>query len=162
MATSEPFNIALSAVIYKTVNPQFAQLAQQSVDEDSEFYQKVSASWEVGFNDYNIVLGGKDLKHGEVINSPEHKEEFKHFLKAYGGTGLTDDGVEVHRLIIGDIYPLGIGFTANPAADVKGITVDKDSSSQFKLRSSDDASFEKIEIKNNVFKRKNFPLPKRR
>ena len=160
LATSEPFNIALSAVIYKTVNPQFAQLAQQSVDENSEFYQKVSASWEVGFNDYSIVLGSKDLKHGEVINSPEHKEEFKKFLKAYGGTGLTDDGVEVHRLITGNIYPLGMGFTANPAADVKGIVVDKDSSSQFKLRSSDDASFEKIEIKNNILKEKTSHCPK--
>lgn len=154
LATNEPFNIALSAVIYKTVNPQFAELAQQSVDESSEFYHKVSASWEIGFNDYDIVLGSKDLKDGEVVRSPGHKEEFKHFLKAYGGSGRTEDGVEVHRLIIGNIYPLGIGFTANPAADVKGITVDKGSSTRFRLKSGDDASFEEIEIKNNIFEEK--------
>lgn len=54
-----PFNIALSAVVYKTVNPQFANLVEQSVDSESEFYEKVSASWEVGFNDYDIVLGDR-------------------------------------------------------------------------------------------------------
>ena len=36
-----------------------------------------------------------------------------------------DDGTSVHRLVIGEIYPLGIGFTTNPAADVKGVTVEK-------------------------------------
>lgn len=154
MATRDPFNIALSAVIYKTVNPEFAQLAQESVNEDSEFYHKVSASWEVGFNEYNIVLGSQDLKDGEIIKSPEHKEEFKSFLKAYGGSGRTEDGVEVHRLIVGDIFPLGIGFTANPAADVKGITLEKDSASRFDVKSSEAESFERIEIKNNFFKEK--------
>jgi hypothetical protein len=39
LATNEPFNIALSAVIYKTVNPQFAELAQQSVDESTIRYR---------------------------------------------------------------------------------------------------------------------------
>ena len=47
-----PFNLSLSAVVYKTVNPRFAELIQQSVDEDNEYYHKVSASWEIGFNDY--------------------------------------------------------------------------------------------------------------
>ena len=37
-----------------------------------------------------------------------------------------DDGTPVYRLVSGDIYPLGIGFTTNPAADVSGvITPDK-------------------------------------
>ena len=155
-----PFNIALSAVVYKTVNPQFATLIEKSVDPEDELYQKVSASWEVGFNDYDIVLGNADLREGEVISDEDQKEEFRQFLKAYGGKGETDDGVQVHRLIKGSIYPLGIGFTANPAAEVKGITVDEDSSSQFRIKSSDDAMFDKIEIKNNILKEKSSHSPK--
>jgi len=149
-----PFNLSLSAVVYKTVNPRFAELIQQSVDEDNEYYHKVSASWEIGFNDYNIVLGGKDLTDCRIISEEEEKEELRSSLKAYGGTGKTEDGVEVHRLITGNIYPLGIGFTANPAADVQGVIMDDDSSSQFNLRSNDSTYFEKIEIKNNLLKEK--------
>jgi len=150
----DPFNLSLSAVVYKTVNPQFAELVQQSVDEGNEYYHKVSASWEVGFNDYNIVLGGKDLKDAKVISKEEEKEELRAFLKAYGGSGQTEDGVEVHRLIVGNIYPLGIGFTANPAADVKGLTIHDQSSTKFKLKRSEDATFEKLEIKNNISEEK--------
>ena len=149
-----PFNIALSAVVYKTVNPKFANLIEQSVDSESEFYEKVSASWEVGFNDYDIVLGGKDLREGEIIIDESQKEEFKSFLKAYGGKGTTEDGVEVHRLIKGNIYPLGIGFTANPAAEVKGLVVEDDSASRFTIKSSEGENFEKIEIKSDILKEK--------
>jgi len=155
-----PFNIALSAVVYKTVNPQFANLIEKSVDPENELYEKVSASWEVGFNDYDIVLGGADLRECEVITDEDQKEEFKQFLKAYGGNGTTKDGVEVNRLIKGSIYPLGIGFTANPAAEVKGLTVDEDSSSQFNIKTSDKATFDKIEIKNNILKEKSSHSPK--
>lgn len=76
-------------------------------------------------------------------------------MKAYGGNGRDDDGNEVHRLIVGDIYPLGIGFTANPAADVKGLTVSEESMNQFKLKGdAESSSYEKIEIKNNIIEEK--------
>lgn len=148
-ASDEPFNIALSSVVYKTVNPEFAELVQKSVDEEDELYQKVSASWEIGFNDYVIAVGSSNLKDAVIIEGEEQKEEYKQFLKAYGGNGRDDDGQEVHRLIVGDIYPLGIGFTANPAAEVKGLTVDEDSIRQFKLKDNAESSiYEKIKIKN--------------
>ena len=47
-----PFNIALGAVIYKSVNKKFTDLVQKSLDPKDPAYQKVSASWEVGFSDY--------------------------------------------------------------------------------------------------------------
>jgi phage shock protein A len=147
-ASDEPFNIALSSVVYKTVNPEFAELVQKSVDEEDELYQKVSASWEIGFNDYVIAVGSDNLKDAKIIEDEEGKEENKQFLKAYGGNGRNDDGEEVHRLIVGDVYPLGIGFTANPAAAVKGLTVDEKSIREFKLKDSgESSSYEKIEIK---------------
>jgi len=38
---------------------------------------------------------------------------------------MLKDGRKVNRLIVGDIYPLGIGFTSNPAADVKGLIAEQ-------------------------------------
>jgi hypothetical protein len=116
----KPFNIALSAVIYKSVNKEFAKLVETSMNEESEFYHKVSASWEIGFNDYDIAVGDERLKNCRIA-STEEKENLKNFLTCYGGNGTTDNGERVYRLIKGTIYPIGIGFTSNPAAAVKGL-----------------------------------------
>jgi len=119
----EPFNIALASLIYRTVNPQFANLVEQSVDPESEFYHQVSASWEIGFNDFVLAVGSNDLKNAEIINDENMIDELKGNLKALGGEGKMKDGSPIHRLIVGEIFPLGIGFTSNPAANVKGLTV---------------------------------------
>ena len=119
--SSDPFNISLCAVVYKTINPAFAELVERSVDPEDEHYQKVSASWEIGFNSYKVALGSRKLKDAEIISDEAHVGEMKKYLKAYGGDGKTEDGVEIYRLISGEIFPLGIGFTSNPAAEVKGV-----------------------------------------
>ena len=132
----EPYNIALSSLIYKTVNPEFVNLVEQSVDKESEMYHKVSASWEIGFNDFVLAVGGDNLSQATIIEDPDQIEEMKHSLKAFGGEGKNENGQSVHRLIRGEIYPLGIGFTANPAADVKGLTVSTNKPDQPKTEKS--------------------------
>ncbi len=117
----EPFNICLGAVVYRTVAQEFSEMLLDSSDPDSENYNSISASWEVGFNDYNVAVGS-----GENMRIVTDKEEIKSMakdLKAFGGEGVNDEGEPVNRLIVGDIFPLGIGFTNNPAADVQGITI---------------------------------------
>jgi len=121
LASEDPFNIALGSVVYKTVNKEFADLVENSVDPDSSFYHNVSASWEIGFNDFVLAIGGEDLKDAEIISDPEEIEEYKQYLKSFDGDGKFKDGRSISRLIVGDILPLGIGFTANPAAEVKGL-----------------------------------------
>jgi len=116
-----PFNIALAAVVYKTVNPGFAQLLENDEEEDDEV---ISASWELGFNDYYLALGSDNLDEAEIITDPGQIKEFSKYLKAYDGNGKTKDGVSVNRLIVGEIFPLGIAFTTNPAADVEGVYVE--------------------------------------
>ena len=118
-----PFNIALASLIYKTVNPEFANLIESSVDPESELYHQVSASWEIGFNDYVLAAGSDDLREAEIIEDEGMIEELKGGLKAFGGDGKMKDGSPLNRLIVGEIYPLGIGFTSNPAANVKGVVV---------------------------------------
>jgi len=118
--STDPFNIALSSVVYKMVNPAFAELIEKSANESDEFGGIISASWELGFTDYEIAIGSSDLRDAEIIKGSQ-KEEFDKYLKANGGEGVMDDGTPVHRLVVGEIFPLGIGFTSNPAAEVEGV-----------------------------------------
>jgi hypothetical protein len=120
---SDPFNIALGAVVYKFVNKDFASALEDSTNLDSNLYNKISTSWELGFNDYNIAVGSDNLKEAEIITDEKQIKELKGKLKSYGGSGKLDDGTKIYRLVVGDVYPLGIGFTTTPAADVRGIVV---------------------------------------
>jgi len=123
--TKNPFNIALGAVIYKSVNRDFTNLVEKSLDPEDPAFQKVSASWEVGFSNFVLAVGSDDLKDAQIISDPEKIDKMKGFLKSYGGNGKTDKGENIYRLITGKIFPLGIAYTMNPAADVKGLYSDK-------------------------------------
>ena len=118
---SSPFNIALGAVVYKTVDKDFFETLRRSTDPKSKTHNTVSASWEVGFSEYKIAIGSKSLKDAEIISDPKQIMEMKAMLKGFGGKGVMDDGTPIYRLIVGDVYPLGIGFTLKPAANVKGV-----------------------------------------
>ena len=130
-----PFNIALGAVVYKTVDKEFFDTLRRSTDPKSKTHQTVSASWEIGFSEYKIAVGSKNLKDAEIISDPQKIMEMKGMLRAFGGKGVMDDGTPVYRLIVGDVYPLGIGFTMKPAANVKGIV-----SEEFEQQDEDDNS----------------------
>tara|TARA_Y100000310_G_scaffold182106_1_gene182122 strand:- start:1281 stop:2348 length:1068 start_codon:yes stop_codon:yes gene_type:complete len=87
---------------------------------------KISASWELGFTEYDlIVLEGeeKNIENAVVVSDPKEKELLKENLKIFGGSGELDDGKYVYRKVINTVIPLGIGFTETPAADVKGVFV---------------------------------------
>ena len=117
----DPFHIALGAVVYKTVDREFFDLLQKSTDPENKMYNTVSASWEIGFSEYQIAVGSKNLKEARIISDPKEVQEMKGMLRAFGGKGVTEDGEPIYRLITGDVYPLGIGFTLKPAANVKGV-----------------------------------------
>ena len=120
-----PFNISLAAVVYKTVEKGFAEALAESSDPNSPWFGKISASWEIGFSDYIIAVGSKNVRDAILITDPEQIKEYSSYLKCNDGTGVTPKGEPVYRLITGKIYPLGIGFTSNPAAEVSGVvTVD--------------------------------------
>ena len=118
----DPFYISLAAVIYKTVNPEFAELLLKASNPEDLDYNKISASWELGFNEYNIAIGSQNLSEAEIISDPQKIKEFEKYLRANDGSGMLDDGTPVYRLVAGEVFPLGIGFTTKPAADVRGVT----------------------------------------
>ena len=120
----EPFYITLGGVMWKVINPKLADLIEESNDPSSENYMKVSASWELGFSDYDIVLledNNKNIEDGKFITEEKEKDKLSKNLKAFGGTGKINNNTHIYRQVIGDVVPLGIGLTSNPAADVQGV-----------------------------------------
>lgn len=148
-----PYNIALGAVVYKYSNREFADLIQRSVDPSDSMYQSLSTSWEVGFSDYVIAIGSDDLKDAEIVKNPKAFQEMKAKLRAYGGSGRLDDGTKIYRLLAGEIYPLGIGFTTTPAADVKGIYSNVDEAPNVQIKDKRDKKTY-FDIKKPVFNEK--------
>lgn len=126
LAMDGPFNIALGGVIWRAVSPEVANFLEDASDPTSDNYDTVSASWEMRFNDYKVVVlpeGEKNLKAAEkIIEAKEEIDSCKADLKAYGGSGVKN-GKNYARALSSDIVSVGIGLTENPAAEVKGIFV---------------------------------------
>jgi hypothetical protein len=120
---SEPFNVVLSGFVWKIVNEEFAEKLEASSDPSSESYLTISTSWEMGFKNFNIASGSLNLSEAEIFSDPERVEKIKNKLAHFGGNGFSEDGKPVYLNLIGEVLPLGIGFTTNPAADVKGVKV---------------------------------------
>ncbi len=120
-----PFNVTLGGVIWKVVNQRVADLIEESADPSSNDYMKISASWELGFKDYNLVLlegSDKNIENGLIVDNVDEVASMEKDLKALGGEGKTRDGMFVYRKVVGDVVPLGIGLTETPAADVVGVS----------------------------------------
>ena len=123
-----PFNVTLGGVIWKVVNQRIADAIEESGDPSSEDYMKISASWELGFKDYNLVLlegSDKNIENGLIVDNEDEVASMEKDLKAFGGEGRTKDGMSVYRKVVGEVVPLGIGLTETPAADVKGVSTKK-------------------------------------
>jgi hypothetical protein len=125
----DPVYLSVAGVIYKTVDKKFTSLMLRNSDPKDSFHNSISASWEIGFSNYYLAVGSQSLKEADIITDPKQIEEFAPFLKAKGGSGKLKDGTPVYRLIVGEIYPLGGGFTTNPAAQVNGVVAFEDAPS---------------------------------
>jgi hypothetical protein len=125
-ARKDPFNVVLSGYVWKIVNPDFASELVESSDPSSNKYLSVSASWELGFNEFNVAKGNKNLADATIIEKEEEIIELKDRLKVFGGNGYTEDGDIVLLNLQGSVLPLGIGFTNTPAAEVSGVVISYD------------------------------------
>ena len=124
----EPFNVTLGGVIWKVVDEGLADKIESSSDPTSEDYLGISASWELGFNEYNlVVLEGeeKNIEDALEITDPDEVEKHMDKLKGFGGEGKFDETSNIYRKVINNVVPLGIGLTSNPAADVQGVLTEK-------------------------------------
>jgi len=157
--SKDPFNIALGGVMWKVVNKDIANLVEESNDPTSPNYMRVSASWELGFNEYQFVLLDNDKKNimeGRVVEDADEMEKLKSKSRAFGGTGILANGQKIYRLVTGNIIPLGIGLTGTPAADVVGVATNEKKpdlailSLKQEEKEDDNKSEAKIEEKINI------------
>ncbi len=121
-----PFNVTLGGVIWKITDKELADKIENSSDPTSSDYMNISASWELGFNEYNIVVleaEEKNIENARIISDPQELEAHEGKLRGFGGEGKLEDGSHVYRKVVNKVVPLGIGLTENPAADVKGVLV---------------------------------------
>jgi predicted nucleic-acid-binding Zn-ribbon protein len=125
-AMKDPFNVVLSGYVWKIVNPEFASELVESSDPSSNKYLSVSASWELGFNEFNVAKGNKNLADATIVEKEDEIVELKDRLKVFGGNGYTEDGEIVLLNLQGNVLPLGIGFTNTPAAEVSGVVISYD------------------------------------
>ena len=118
-----PFNVVLSGFVWRVVNDEFAVKLEKSSDPNSESYLSISTSWEMGFKNFNIAKGSLNLSDATIFSDEENITAMKDKLLHFGGNGIDEDGSPLYINLIGEVLPLGIGFTMNPAADVKGVKV---------------------------------------
>lgn len=144
--TNKPFNITLGGVVWSVINKDFADQLVESSDETSTYYEAISASWEIGFNDFYIALGSRDLSEAEIITDPAQIKQFAPFLRASQGSGKTSDNVPVYRVLTEEALPLGIGYTTTPAAEVKGVTVITESDLAEAAKRASESSREVIKL----------------
>ena len=124
-----PFNITLGGIVWKVVNSNLAKMIEDSADPTGDSYQKISASWELGFSDYDLVViegEEKNIENAEFVTEIEKVGQLKANLKSLGGTGKLEDGRSVYRRVTEQVVPLGIGLTETPAADVQGVATQKE------------------------------------
>jgi hypothetical protein len=141
----DPFNVVLSGYVWKIVNPDFASELVESSDPSSNKYLSVSASWELGFNEFNVAKGNKNLADATIIEKEEEIVELKDRLKVFGGNGFTEDGDMVLLNLQGSVLPLGIGFTNTPAAEVSGVVISYDTKEkEAELKNDEDKAAENI------------------
>lgn len=129
-AMKDPFNVVLSGYVWKIVNPEFASELVNSSDPSSDKYLSVSASWELGFNEFNVAKGSKNLAEATIIEDENQITELKDRLKVFGGNGTTENGEIILLNLQGSVLPLGIGFTNTPAAEVSGVVISYDQPKQ--------------------------------
>ena len=135
------FDMALGAVVYKLAESRYVEIIKEAHGGNAPD-EALSTSWEIGFNEFKIGVGGKNLEDCEIITDPEQIEEMKHLLKAFNGPGETEDGTRVRRIITGKALGLGGGFTFSPAADVKGVYIEKAPQEDIEEEEEDYAEYE--------------------
>ena len=77
-SSTDPFNISLAVLLWKlTLGDKFVELLEESVDPTSSNYQKVNASWELLFSDFDIGVGTKNINESKIVTAEKEKKELE-------------------------------------------------------------------------------------
>lgn len=113
--------IVYAAYMWKVANPKLAEFLTRASNPSSEYHNTISSSFEVGFNDYIIAVGDKNVRKAKLITDEDEIELYSKFLlSSPGGVGKDRNGNFVYR-VLQDCYPFGAGLVSRPASQVKGV-----------------------------------------
>ena len=147
---TKPFNITAGGIIWRIINPDFAEEIEKMGEPDAR--ASASLSWEIAFDRADLILIDKDksnLEDGKIITEASEIEKLETRLKSFGGTGYTEDGKRIGRIIRDDTIPLGVGFVSDPAGQV-GKIVTNSEKTKIEVKSNENDISVKNEISANV------------
>jgi hypothetical protein len=123
---NKPFNIAIVVALWKVTDKDLVRYILQSNAPGSPTKDDLSFSFEVGFDDYSVIVlprgtSNLDLVTQTIASSSADFPKWDKVLRVNKGSGSTKGGDRVARVLVGDILPLGGGIVTVPAAAVKGL-----------------------------------------
>ena len=131
---TKPFSVTLTGIIWRAANPELADAIGSCNDRNSEYYNKLYLSWEVGFDQVNLITmkdGETDFSKGALITDETEIEKLKPRMLSEGGNGFTEDGLKIGRVPYGkDVCALGVGIVENPAGQVNPLSVPDDNANK--------------------------------
>lgn len=122
-----PFNIVTVAAVWKVANKDLCDYILQAGAPGSPDKDALSLSFEVGFNEYSVVImppDTTDLRDATMMVAPDSPDfdRYNRMLRINKGSGkVGKTGQRVARVLQGSLAPLGQGIVTIPAAAVKGI-----------------------------------------
>ncbi len=133
---TKPFNITVGGIIWRVINPDFADKVEELGSPESKY--KISLSWELAFSEYDLLLidsNKTNIEDGKLISDASEIAKLEKSLRALGGSGKTETGKKIARIIKNDVLPIGAGFVEQPAGQVGQIvTNQEDKESNASLR----------------------------
>lgn len=124
--SNKPFNVVLGGVIWRIADQSLAATIEDSSDPTSMRFGSISASWELGFAEFELAKANGESKNLEDCTICRNPEVIAGLGENYKfGEAQGEEGEILFRKPVGDIVPLGIGLTGTPAADVLGVASPK-------------------------------------
>jgi len=125
LKSDKPFSVILGGILWSIVNENLVELVQESNDPSSALFNFIGGSFELGFTEFDLIVldkNNKNIEDGRIISDAVEIAKLETKLRSFGGNGKLDENLRIHRLIKGDIIPLGLALTETPASEQFGIS----------------------------------------
>lgn len=159
----DPVNLSLAILVWSDVVPEaFLDVLIESANPSSNLFQKVSASWEILYSEYDIAVSSSLLLKDAVVYSGEDKAKFEKYLPLNKGKGFVQmkdaSGGSYNYYVFAVlnknesidsniILPVGIGLVKSPAAFVEGLSIVENENIMNELEEKKEIAEVEIEIK---------------
>jgi hypothetical protein len=121
--SNTPLQLTIGGFLWRVINNTLCQKIEEASIESSPLYGKISTSFELLFDDYDIGLGEngeRDVNKCRIIKeSDEDWVKYNKMLIQNGGSGYS--GKTLVFRILKDVWPAGAGIVVQPASGLKGI-----------------------------------------